>query len=91
MAIEKTEDQISRDKEAVAKMKGAQSAMEAAIRRISTLEKAVEDAAVVFDRIAKECGGGIYINAWSATNGDWRKVSMAEVCLTASTAARGKL
>ena len=36
---DKTEDQIQREKEAVAKMVGAKSAMEAALQRIATLEE----------------------------------------------------
>ena len=35
---DKTEDQIQREKEAVAKMVGAKAAMETAIQRIATLE-----------------------------------------------------
>ena len=44
---EKSEDQIQRDKEAVAKMHGAKSAMESALRRIASLEEAGKKMAVL--------------------------------------------
>jgi hypothetical protein len=39
--MEKTEEQITKEKEAVTKVIGAKSAMEAALRRIETLENAL--------------------------------------------------
>jgi len=42
--MEKTEEQIAREREAVVAMKGAKSNMEAALGRINTLESALRSA-----------------------------------------------
>lgn len=57
---EKTEDQIVREKEAVTKMIGAKSAMEAAISRIQTLENALQKACDDGSRLADFLGDQLY-------------------------------
>lgn len=56
---DKTEDQIAREKDAVQKMVGAKSAMEAALARIGTLENAIKRMATVLDDMARGSGDGI--------------------------------
>jgi len=56
---DKTEDQITREKDAVQKMVGAKSAMEAALGRIATLERAITNMNVVLDDMSKQVGDGV--------------------------------
>ncbi len=56
---DKTEDQIAREKEAVQKMVGAKSAMESALARIVTLERAIKIMADDLDDMAQRSGDGI--------------------------------
>ena len=56
---DKTEDQITREKDAVQKMVGAKSAMEAALGRIATLERAITHMNVVLDDMSKQVGDGV--------------------------------
>lgn len=56
---DKTEDQITREKDAVQKMVGAKSAMEAALGRIATLESAITNMNVVLDDMSKQVGDGV--------------------------------
>lgn len=61
-AIEKSEDQIAKDKESIAKMVGAKSAMEAALRRIDTLESALKNVRSRCDCVSKAFGDAAHFN-----------------------------
>jgi len=52
----KTEDEIAREKDMVAKMIGTKTAMEAALSRIARLEKTMRDANVFLDEMRKVAG-----------------------------------
>lgn len=56
---EKTEDQISREKEAVQKMVGAKSAMESSLARIATLEGAIKRMNSILSDMATRIGDGV--------------------------------
>ena len=72
----KTEEQIAKDKDAVQKMVGAKSAMEAAIRRIQVLESAL--------RLAKKrieesgCAHGDKLAFGVYRDGGWKYQNAAE-------------
>lgn len=57
----KTEDQIAKDKDAVQKMIGAKTAMEAALRRIQSLESALRTAKVRIEEIQRAQGDSLAI------------------------------
>ena len=57
----KTEDEIAREKEAVQKMVGAKSAMEAALSRIDRLQKALSHADTILNDAQHHAGDGIYV------------------------------
>jgi predicted Zn-dependent protease len=57
----KTEDQIEADKQAVQKMIGAKSAMESALRRIHTLESALNVAKARIEEIGRAHGDNLAI------------------------------
>lgn len=76
----KTEDQITKDKEAVAKMAGAKEGMLAAIRRIDTLEAALKAASADFGSLGKLFeANGMHMQAF--VNGNWKMTSVKEVIL----------
>lgn len=58
--MEKSEEQIAKDKEAVARMIGAKSAMEAAQRRIELLEGKLRQAAELGIKVAGFLGDNVY-------------------------------
>lgn len=60
----KTEDQIEADKQAVQKMIGAKSAMEAALRRIQTLESAIKVAKTRIEEIGRGHGDMLAISVY---------------------------
>lgn len=62
--MEKSEEQIAKDKEAVARMIGAKSAMEAAQRRIETLEGALRNVRIRADSVAKAFGDAAHFNVY---------------------------
>ena len=57
----KTEDEIAREKEAVQKMVGAKSAMEAALSRIDRLQKAMSSIDLVLSDMQRHAGDGLYV------------------------------
>lgn len=74
---EKTEDQIAREKDAVQKMIGAKSAMEAALARINTLERAIQAMATVMDDMAQKAGDGVgYITYHHDSNSGEKFISI---------------
>ena len=56
----KTDDQIAKDKEAVAKMIGAKSAMESAQRRIELLESCLRQCDEDMARLQRAIGDNLY-------------------------------
>lgn len=70
---DKTEDQIAREKDAVQKMIGAKSAMEAALARISTLERAIQVMANDLDDMANKAGDGIGYTTYRHGEGSEQK------------------
>lgn len=66
----KTEDEIAREKEAVQKMVGAKSAMEAAISRIDRLQKAISKAEIILADLQKHIGDGIYVKTYHYDGGN---------------------
>ena len=64
--MEKSDDQIAREKEAVASMKGAQANMKAALDRIQTLESALAAAAYALRQMKHYTPTGLYINTGSS-------------------------
>ena len=60
---DKTEDQIQREKEAVARMVGAKSAMEAALQRIATLEEYGRRMACVARELERMIGDDAWISS----------------------------
>lgn len=70
--LNKSEDQIAKDKEAVARMAGAKSAMESALRRIETLEKCLRDVREQSAVLGKAFGETIHLNVYSYSRGDYR-------------------
>lgn len=67
----KTDDEIQREKDAVAKMIGAKSAMETALERISRLQRTLDGMAGALDDAAKRVGPDLYIKTyfWPGRNG----------------------
>ena len=57
----KTEDEIAREKEAVQKMVGAKSAMEAALSRLDRLQKTMSSIDAILADAQRHVGDGIYV------------------------------
>lgn len=72
----KTEEQIAKDKEAIAKMVGAKSAMEAAIRRIEVLEKCIESVREQVDVIGKSFNENVHLNVYSYSHRQYQILSV---------------
>ena len=87
----KTEDQIAAEKESVAKMRGAQSAMEAAIRRIDRLENALKIAAGDLADVAKWMPEGAHFQAFDKQARDSRLRSARVVIREMADAAQSVL
>lgn len=75
--MEKSEEQIAKDKEAVARMIGAKSAMEAAQRRIETLESTLRNVRSRCDCVAKAFGDAAHFNVYH--DRDWRVRSAKDI------------
>lgn len=73
----KTEEQIEADKQAVQKMIGAKSAMEAALRRIQVLETALRAAKSRIEEIGRGHGDALAIAVYR--DGSQRFVSAKEL------------
>lgn len=63
--ITKSEEQIAKDKEAVKAMTGAKAAMEAALRRIDTLEQSIKMLDRQITAVAAAYGENVHLNVWS--------------------------
>lgn len=74
---EKSEEQIAKDKEAVARMIGAKAAMEAAQRRIETLEGALKSVRQRCDCVSKAFGEAAHFNVYHQTN--WQVRSAKDI------------
>ena len=72
----KTEEQIAKDKDAVQKMVGAKGAMEAALRRIETLESALRAAKVRIEESSRAHGDKLAFSVYR--DGGWKFISAAE-------------
>lgn len=75
--ITKDQDQIAKDKEAVAKMIGAKDAMAAAIRRVSDLESTLGAVRSELQRIDKEVSGALYVRSF--VQNEWKVIPLKEV------------
>ena len=64
----KTEDDIARGKDAVEKMKGAKGAMEAALRRIETLEGALRKTGCILEDVKKATSP--HVSMWTYYHGN---------------------
>lgn len=77
--IEKTDEQIAKDKAAVEAMKNAKSNMDAALQRIALLESRLRSVQEQCRHIGKAFGDSAYFNVWQHNNagGGWavRKAS----------------
>lgn len=60
----KTEDEIAREKEAVQKMVGAKSAMEAALSRLDRLQKAMANIDAILADAQRHVGDGVYVKTY---------------------------
>lgn len=64
--MEKTDDQIAREREAVASMKGAQANMKASLDRIQSLEYALSGAVAALRQMKHYSPVGLYISSGSS-------------------------
>jgi len=62
--VEKSEDQIAQEKEAVARMVGAKDAMQKAIARIQTLENCLKDIREQAYTVGKAYGSEVHLNVY---------------------------
>lgn len=76
---EKSDEQIARDKEAIAKMVGAKSAMEAAIRRIEALEDCLKSVRQQSDVIGKAFNETVHLNVYSNNHRDYRVIKARDL------------
>lgn len=60
----KTDDEIAREKEAVQKIVGAKSAMEAALQRINRLERTLSHVDAILTDMRGNVGDGLYIKTF---------------------------
>lgn len=72
----KPEDQVAKDKEAVAKMIGAKEAMSSAINRIKTLEEALVYARENCRRISKCFSEDVYLRVYE--RGDYKPIKLID-------------
>lgn len=75
----KSEEQIAKDKEAIARMVGAKSAMEAALRRIETLEKCIHSVREQAATIGKAFNADVHLNVYSVAHRDYRVVKVKDL------------
>lgn len=61
---DKTEEQIAKDKEAVARMAGAKASMEAALRRIQSLETSLKTVQEECRAVGKAFGDNAHFKVW---------------------------
>ncbi|WP_210203037.1 hypothetical protein [Pseudaminobacter soli (ex Li et al. 2025)] len=77
--IEKSEEQIAKDKEAVARMIGAKTAMEAAQRRIELLEQTLKSVQSRCDCVSKSFGEAAHFNVYHPQAGTWAVRSAKDI------------
>lgn len=77
--LEKSEEQIARDKEAIAKMVGAKSAMEAAIRRIEVLEECLKSVRRQSEVIGKAFNETVHLNVYSHNHREYRVIKVSDL------------
>ena len=65
----KTEDQVEKDKEAVTKMIGTKSAMEAVLRHVDNLEDTIKKMRSAHNDCMKAVGDGVIVRAYRNTDG----------------------
>lgn len=70
--IDKTEDQIAKDKEAVRAMTGAKAAMEASLRRIEMLEAVLKSVREQAKHLSTAHGPGISLRTYNPREGNYR-------------------
>lgn len=75
--MEKSEEQIAKDKEAVARMIGAKSAMEAAQRRIEALESALKNVRFRCEYVSKAFGDAAHFKVYH--DNDYRVRSAKDI------------
>ena len=68
--MSKSEEQIAKDKEAIQKMVGARSAMEAALRRIDVLESALRVAKIRIEEMRRAHGDSLAFSVYR--DGSWK-------------------
>lgn len=74
---DKSEEQIAKDKEAVARMIGAKTAMEAAQRRIELLENRLRTVQSECQTVSRAFGESAYFKVYHQT--DWKVRSAKEI------------
>lgn len=74
---EKSEEQIDREKAAVASLKGAKSNMAAALERIETLESALRNVRSRCECVGKAFGDTAHFNVYHQTN--WQVRSAKDI------------
>ncbi len=77
--LEKSEEQIARDKEAIAKMVGAKSAMESAIRRIEVLEDCLRSVRQQSAVIGKAFNETVHLNVYNSNLRDYRVTKASDL------------
>lgn len=86
---DKTEDQIAREKDAVQKMIGAKSAMEAALTRITTLERTLGDIDRILSDMSQRVGDGLGFKTYHHGKGSGEDfISIRAQCQRVSEIAR---
>lgn len=75
----KSEDQIAKDKEAIARMVGAKSAMEAAIRRIEVLENCIKSVREQASVIGKSFNDNVHLEVYSYSHQNYRVVKAKDL------------
>lgn len=65
----KTDDEIAREKDAVAKMKGAKDAMETVLQRCQTLERALNGTIDALETVKKAVGPGLHMPTYHHNRG----------------------
>lgn len=89
--IKKSEEQIAKDREAIARMVGAKSAMEAAIRRIEVLEQCIKSVREQVDVIGKSFNESVHLNVYSYSHRQYHVVSVKTLFSTVDNTIKAVL
>jgi hypothetical protein len=76
--VEKSEEQIAKDKEAVKAMTGAKAAMEASLRRISQLEAALENVRRDARTAGEAYGGNVHLRVYNYRSNQYEVIEAKE-------------